>query len=279
MNTLESCRVAPAAELATLGAPGANDRRLALFHAMIAALGDQLSAEELDMHFLHMPARYWHRATVASVRRQLELIHEFFTRLSATDEAGTACIVHWHAVPERGLTAVEICTWDRLGLLAQVAGAFAAVGLNIERADIFTRADNVVLDVFEVSAPGGHPVRHEARLKQMAAVLGRALKPGGTLPPIPATRSAPVLPPDVRLATSPGDKMTMLAVEADDRVGLLHSLFTALARGEVNVAHAIITTTAGRAGDVFYLTDSYGREMRDPARLEHIRALVLGTLV
>ncbi|MEI8064215.1 MAG: ACT domain-containing protein [Verrucomicrobiota bacterium] len=256
-----------------------NKRRLALFQSMTDAFGEKLSAEELDIHFTHMPARYWQRATDASVRRHLELIHEFFARLGASDHAGTSCIVHWYHVPDRGITTVEICTWDRLGLLAKVAGAFAAVGLNILRADIFTRADNVVLDVFEVSEPSDHHVRNEARFKQMAAVLAGALKPGGSLPHITATRLATTTVPEVGFDASRDNSQTAMTVEADDRVGLLYNIFTALARCDVNIAHAIITTNAGRAGDVFYLTDSFGREIRDTARFDHICALVIGALV
>ena len=255
-----------------------DQRRLALFRAMTEALGDQLSAAELDIHFTHMPARYWQRATVATVRRQLELIHEFFARLSASDHAGTTCIVHWHSVPGRGITVVEICTWDRLGLLAKVAGAFAAVGLSIVRADIFTRADNVVLDVFEVGEPGGHPIRNEARLKQMAAVLGTALKPAGVLPHIPAIRPATTAAPEIAFERSRADSYTVMTLETDDRVGLLYDIFTGLARCEVNVAHAIITTHAGRAGDVFYLTDDDGLEIPAGDRLERLRAAILAVL-
>ena len=253
-------------------------RRLALFQSMTDVLGEKLSAEELDIHFTHMPARYWQRATEAAVRRHLELIHEFFARLGASDQAGTSCIVHWHHVPERGITAVEICTWDRLGLLAKVAGAFAAVGLNIVRADIFTRADNVVLDVFEISEPGGHDVRNEARFKQMAALLAGALKPGGSLPHIPETRPATSHVPEVDFDASRNDGHTVLTLEADDRVGLLYSIFMVLARCDVNIAHAIITTNAGRAGDVFYLTDVDGREITNPGRLEAIRNRIIDLL-
>lgn len=253
------------------------DRRVALFRSLTEALGDDLSAEELDIHFTHMPARYWQRATVASVRRQLELIHEFFVQLDSSDHAGTACIVRWQAVPKRGCTVVEVCTWDRLGLLAKVAGAFAAVGLNIVRADVFTRADNVALDVFQIAAPAGRPVQLEARLRQMAAVLAVALKPGGELP---AHRAGPRPPGAVtaEFASSLDDNYTRLMVEAPDRVGLLAAIFTTLTANQINIAHAIITTEHGRAGDVFYLTDSEGHELRDPARLEQIRGLIMAAL-
>ena len=248
-------------------------RRLALLKALTIQFAGQLDPGELDIHFTHMPARYWKQGTLKSVARHLELIHEFFLRLNSSDEAGTACIVRWKLLPKRGLTTVEVCTWDRLGLLAKIAGAFAAVGMNIVRADVFTRADNVVLDVFEVTELAGSPVQNEARLRHMAALLAAALKPGGAVParPVDPKTTGGVV---VDFSSSPGENYTLLTVEAPDRVGLLSDIFTTLADHHVNIAHAIITTDDHRAGDVFYLTDDAGLEIPEGDRRDRLRAAI-----
>ena len=251
--------------------------RLALVKAMTAELGGKLDADELDIHFTQMPARYWKQSTAKSVARHLELIHEFFLRLNSSDTAGTASIVRWQPLPKRGLTTVEICTWDRLGLLAKIAGAFAAVGISIVRADIFTRADNVALDVFQVTEPVGSSVQNEARLRQMAAVLAAALKPGGDLP---ARQSWPRTTGEIAVDfdDSSGDHYTRLMVEAPDRVGLLSDIFTTLSAHHVNIAHAIITTDHDRAGDVFYLTDDAGAEIPAGERRDQLRSAIRAVL-
>lgn len=257
---------------------GVRQRRVALFQEMTDDLGDMLSAEELDIHFSHMPDRYWARTNAAAVKLHLELIHEFFEGLGAADADGTPPIVRWKHYRDRGITEVQVCTWDRLGLLAKVAGAFATVGLNIIRADIFTRADNIVLDVFEVCAPGGGHVRHESRLEKMTEVLTAALKPAAVMPTIssgPATDCGAV---EVYFDSERHDHYSALMVEAPDRVGLLYDIFTALSACDVNVAHAIITTDQEKVGDVFYLTDAEGREITYPARLEEIREKVKASL-
>ena len=255
----------------------ARQRRDTLRKAITTAFAGELEASEIDNHFTQMPARYWTQATAEVVARHLELIHEFFLRLNGSDEAGTACIVRWQSVPARGVTTIELCTWDRLGLLAKVAGALAAVGLNIVRADIFTRTDNVALDVFQVAEPTGSPVQHEARLRHMAALLAAALKPGGALPARGAWPHA-TGPVAVDFDDSYSAEHTVLLVEAPDRVGLLSDIFTTLAAQQVNIAHAIITTDNGRAGDVFYLTDDANRALPAGDRQEQLRGAICGVL-
>jgi len=251
---------------------------------MSAAIGDTIGMEELDVHFTHMPARYWARVDEETLRGHLEIIHAFLESLRESDTDATRPMVRWRHSPDRGVTAVEVFTWDRLGLLAKVAGAFAAVGLNIVRADIFTRADNVVLDVFEVcNADEGH-VRDESRLEKMTRLLEMALKPpanNGTtvepftfVPPLGSRRLGPAEPPSVTFDSTPTDAHTVLMVETQDELGLLYRIFSALAAADVNCAHAIITTEAGRAGDVFFLTDTEGRKITDTFRLEQIRQRV-----
>ena len=45
---------------------------------------------------------------------------------------------------------VWVCGWDRERLLERMAGAFVSANVNILSADIFTRGDNLALDIFRV---------------------------------------------------------------------------------------------------------------------------------
>jgi len=258
-------------------------RRQHLRRGMQHALAGLISEEELDVHFTHMPERYWARMNEETVQRHLLVIRQFLSRLRAPDSDGTTPFVAWRHLPDRDVTEVEVCSWDRLGLLANVAGAFAASDLSIVRADIFTRVDNVVLDVFQVCGADGHQVRDEAKLHLMDALLTAALRPDAAADvlrvweshrPRPVTVGAP----QVNFDAERDDACTALILEADDRIGLLHDVFTALSDCCVNVTHAIITTEDGRAGDVLYLTTPEGEKITAPARLEHIRESVLRSL-
>jgi [protein-PII] uridylyltransferase len=263
-------------------------RRALLYGAMLGAVGDTIGMDELEMHFTLMPARYWARVDKETLLGHLQIIHAFLGSLREPDADVTRPMVRWRHSPDRGVTVVEVCTWDRLGLLAKVSGAFAAVGLNIVRADIFTRADNVVLDIFEVcNSDEGH-VRDESRLKKMVRLLEMALKPPTNdaapvepftfVPPIGSMRRSPSALPLVTFDPTRTDAHTVLVVETQDEIGLLYRILSALAAADINCAHAIITTEAGRVGDVFFLTDTEGRKITDTLRLEQIRQRVLESI-
>src|SRR5690349_2018832 len=64
-------------------------RRLALFRALERKVGDNLSRDELDIHFTHMPAHYWARANEDTVLHHLELIRNFFASLAQSGHDGT----------------------------------------------------------------------------------------------------------------------------------------------------------------------------------------------
>ena len=258
-------------------------RRQHLRRAMEHALTGILSAEEIDVHFSYMPDRYWSRANEETVQRHLLVVHRFLGRLTAPDSDGTTPFMAWRQLPDRDVTEVEICSWDRLGLLANVAGASAAAELSIVRADVYTRVDNVVLDVFQVCDADGHRVHDEAKLHLMDALLTAALRPDASPAPLrdwEADDSSPVkrASPQVGFDTERDDAYTALILEADDRIGLLRDVLAALTDCRVNVTHAIITTDGGRAGDVLYLTDADGSKIASPARLEHIRDSLLRAL-
>ena len=68
-----------------------------------------------------------------------------------------------------------ICTWDRHGLLAKCAACFSAAKLDILEANAFTRADNVVLDVFRVWDARSPSTVSPARLQEMMFLLDGAL--------------------------------------------------------------------------------------------------------
>lgn len=247
-------------------------------------------SEELEVHFAGMPMRYWPRVDAEALRWHLDMIHEFIDGLTRSDVLLAPPVLHWRHFPERSFSEVVVCAWDRPGLLAKIAGAFTAVGLNIVRADIYTRADNVVLDVFQVCDEDLQPVRGISRLKQMQQLLTVSLSPGGdgelalrtwmryAGDPDMAEISETVDAPVVILDNGSSENYTILEVEATDRVGLLHDILEAISASDVDIAYAVVVTEEGKAADVFFLTDTAGRKIHDAARVEHIRAGVLAAL-
>ncbi|MEI6084873.1 MAG: ACT domain-containing protein [Verrucomicrobiota bacterium] len=256
------------------------NRRQVLYRAIHESMGDRLSEEELDIHFTHMPDRYWPRATEESVTEHLLLIRQFFAHLNTSHAEATTPVVAWRQIPKRNVTEVTICSWDRLGLLAHVAGAFAAANLNILRADVYTRVDSLALDVFEITDAAGNFIADEAQLHTMTALLSTALRPNAKAPKVPfkSGHARSSQPPKVYYDAEPTFTQTVIVIEADDQVGLLYRVFSVLADCRINVSQAIITTESGRVGDVFYVTDDNGRPITDTFHLDHIREGLLAAV-
>jgi [protein-PII] uridylyltransferase len=265
--------------------PTAEKKREELHHAIWRQVTPQWGADEIETHFATMPARYWSRVDESALAWHLSAVHDFFLNVTRSDREGTEPVIRWRHQPERGTTEVLVCTWDRLGLLSKVAGALAEVRINILRADIYTRADDVVLDVFYVCNEQGEYVSDEPRLDHMARLLTRFLSPhrpitlATEMPPLPVSNvGADGEAPEVNIDNEVSAEYTAVEVVAADRIGLLYYIFRVLSHCRVNIAQAVITTEDGRAGDVFFVTDEDGRKITDPGRLADLRARLLSVL-
>jgi len=158
------------------------------------------------------------------------------------------------------------------------------------RADIYTRADNVVLDIFQVCDENVQHIRDISRLKQMEHLVRVALKPGQAAEmalrtwmryasePSAADLANSATASVATLDNGPSEDYTVLEIQAADRVGLLHDILEAISACNVDIAHAIVVTEESTAADVFFLQNPDGQKIRDPARLELIRAGVLAAL-
>jgi [protein-PII] uridylyltransferase len=169
-----------------------------------------------------------------------------------------------------------ICTWDRHGLLAKCAACCSAVKLNIRQAEAYTRADNIVLDVFRVCNAGDPSALSPTRLNEMAFLLDGAL----SNPPRFASLWAcsrhkflapPLAPHRVTFDNSSRAGTTVILVEASDRLGLLCDILQAIADSGLNITQAHIETTNEIARDTFYVTDPRGQKVIDPGKLDTLR--------
>src|SRR5687767_3835741 len=101
-------------------------------------LSATVSSEEVD-HFIEvMPERYFLSVAEGEIPAQFALMREYKGR------GATVCIEHF---PEKDCSTVAICTADRPGLFASIAGVMAAMRLDILNARIFTAKDGRILDV------------------------------------------------------------------------------------------------------------------------------------
>ena len=257
----------------------AHDKRKALRDRLAAAPIEDIDIEEIEAHFAGMPARYWESVTESELTWGLATIHRFFQKLAEPDSPATSPVLAWRHFPARGFTKVTLCTWDRYGLLAKAAAAFSAARVNIIRADVYTRADHVALDVFRVCEAEGQPITDPSRFHQMLFLLE------GTLSEPPRFASLwaccrhkffahPDASQPIITLDNESPEYTTMRVEASDRLGLLYDILQAVADCGLNVDQALINTDDGVARDTFHLTDLNHRPITHSPQIELIRTKV-----
>jgi len=246
----------------------------------------ELEDDELQSHFTLMPARYFDTHEAEDIVKDLQLVHRFLVRQILLDEEPLDPVVAWEDEPDRGYTQLKVCTWDRPGLFSKIAASLTAAGLNILGAQIFSRADNLIVDGFTiVEARTGQLAGKEAR-ESCERLLSRVLVRDkvnldeqiarlSSLPTLYQSIEGERLTPQVQFDNDTSRAYTVLDLESEDHVGLLYAVTSELARQCIDVALARISTERGAAVDSFYITDSQGRKIRAPHRLEEIRRSLL----
>ena len=245
------------------------------------SLPGRLTEEELLAHFGTLPPRYFQIHATPEIIRDLVLVHRFLHLQLAEEANALEPVVDWHNEPDRGHTAVKVCTWDRAGLFSNLTGSLSAAGINILSAQIFTRSDAIVLDTFFVTdAKTGTLVSREEREK-FETLLGRVLtgeavdfakliahEPAARLPYL--SYEGDRMPTQIQFDNEASESRTAIEVETEDRVGLLHAITQALAELELNITAAKIVTEKGAAIDTFYVNETDGQKILDAGRQEFI---------
>ncbi|HYE30858.1 MAG TPA: ACT domain-containing protein [Methylomirabilota bacterium] len=232
---------------------------------------------ELEEHFRGMPPWYWTRITEAELIWDLQVVQERRRKAAALDYAASALVVAFRNYPADGKTKVVICTQDRLGLLAELAGYFSALRLNIKKAEVYTRADGVVLDVFWIQDEAERGTIEPERLKHLTFLIeGRLENP----PRFASTwvgqshRFAPKLDRQrgvIAIDNEASNEFTIVSIAAEERLGLLHDIVEVFSEAGMNIVDAQINTIGLVAHDVLRVTDKDQAKITDPARIAALR--------
>jgi [protein-PII] uridylyltransferase len=237
--------------------------------------------EEIEAHFMFMPDYYFHTNTAAEIVSHIRLFREFMETREEDPNLALAPAVKWIARPEQGHSEVWISTWDRKGLLAKIAGSLAVGHLNILSADIYTRGDSLVLDIFRVCDTKFRAVSDEKDIAQVEKQLRLALTSDdydfrGVLQKAkrrPGFHLSQELdfPTRITIDNSAHPVYTLVDIQTPDRLGLLYNVLRAFSSARVNIALSRIATEKGAAIDSFYVTNSEGRKVRDTAAMEALQ--------
>ena len=251
-------------------------------------------AEEVDAHFEFMPDNYFRAFEVGGIVSHLRLFRRFLENLYLRDEPPLAPTIAWQAFPQQGHSIASLCAWDGQELLAKIAGSFAVVPINILSADIYTRGDNVVLDIFRVCDTKFRAVTDERDHALVETTLRSALA-NETFDFAPlldrarrkivkrASRGEMDFPTRVTIENKAHPVYTLIQIQTPDRLGLLYELLSAFGEERVSIALSRISTEKGAAIDTFYVADRTTRgKINDPSRIaavqERLQRAALGTV-
>jgi [protein-PII] uridylyltransferase len=241
----------------------------------------QFTRDEINAHLDGMPARYWDAIDENELVWGLETIHRFLSEVARPDSPATMPILDVrHRGGHQGATHLMLCTWDRQGLLAKVAGCLSAMRINILQADVYTRADGIVLDIFRVCEAEGQPVNNAARIQELGFLIDGALSEPPRFASLWACSRHKFLspasmgPPFISFDNVSWPESTVITIEAPDRLGLLHDILAALSDLHLNICHALVETDDALARDTFHVIDSNGSKIVDAEPMQRIRLAI-----
>ena len=256
----------------------AEQRRAAERRATLATeLAGEAGAEAVREHLDLMPVRYVLATSAAKVALHLQLIERV--------RRGQPAAVHWAAYPLAGYSEVLVCAPGAPGRFANVVGTLTAHGINILSAQVFSRADGVMLRAFQVSDGQGAALTEEAVWERFVQDLRRVIQGEVDVRELIKLRRrdllAKPLPRRGELQTRVefdnvvSDRYTVIDVRAQDRLGLLYVIASTLSDLDVDVALAKIATEVDQAMDVFYVTEPDGRKLAEPVRMDVVQAALI----
>jgi [protein-PII] uridylyltransferase len=234
---------------------------------VVSALDGILPISEVERHFALLPDRYVRVTSPEAAATHLHLIEDLKTDIFA-----------WRWLRHgRSSTELTVCTRDRHGLFADIAGTLAAHGIEILSAELNTREDGVALDVFMLREASTHHAidmhRHSAIERALRkAIAGEsdvtALVERWQMKNAPRKRAAITHGrrrelPHIACDNESSRSSTLIEVHAIDEPGLAHKIASALAGLGLNIVCAKIATEKNDALDVFYVTDETGLKISE----------------
>ncbi|HEY0257400.1 MAG TPA: [protein-PII] uridylyltransferase [Candidatus Methylacidiphilales bacterium] len=237
---------------------------------LLKNLDGRFDPGEIVAHFENLPTSYFETMSEDLIREHISIVHSFLKYQIMHDDASLQPAVHWRNFPEQGHSEVTIVTWDRDRIFARVTGSFAASGLTILKADIYTRADDIAIETYYIATDRLEAVIDPRDRATFEKILFQAMgteqydfntafakrrKPRSTIYDISE------FPTQVSIDQRASRNYTLLDVQTADYPGLLYRIACAIADTGLNLVSARVATEKGAALDTFYLCGGDGKKI------------------
>ena len=182
------------------------------------------------------------------------------------------CIVRARISPLGEGLQVLVYTEDQTDLFARICGYFDQAGFSILDAKIHTAKNGFALDTFQV-VTSLLPEHYRELITMVESGLSVTINQKGSLPPPTKGRVSrrvknfPIAP---RITLHPDEKAQswLLAISASDKMGLLYSVATVLAKHSISLKLAKISTLGERVEDTFLIEGSALQHNREQIEIE-----------
>ena len=250
--------------------------------------------EQMELHFDLMPSPYFRFREPRNIAIHIKSVQTFLKRQQDAEDGAFECDMGWIDRDDRSLTELVVTAWNRPLFLEKICCALAANDINIISADVYTRADGVVCDLFQVCTPDREPVTSERDRKRVLQTFRainadpdpladyqptKYLKSRTNLLRTDTTEGGIPFPTRVHVSNEISARHTAIEIQALDRVGLLHDLFFNIDKLGLATVHARICTEKGAAMDTIYVTWPNGLKVEDEEKHREIESTLSDIIV
>ncbi len=231
-------------------------------------------AAEIKQHFDRTPAAAFAYREAGFIATEVTAIRTFLEEEKSGENPFAYC-VEWIEHPDKGYSELIVATRDRPLHLEKLCCALASEQINILSADLFTRTDSIVLNIFRVCTTNFEPITNEGTKKRFATTFGdifaaehyepeKYLKAKANFLK-PRTETGLTVPVRAHVSNELHPTCTTVEIQALDRIGLLHDLFHTINEAGLDTVHARICTEKGVAMDTLYITTADHQQIQDPS--------------
>ncbi|WP_411827566.1 [protein-PII] uridylyltransferase [Luteolibacter sp. AS25] len=249
-----------------------NTDRQSLLKDVTKLMKDEHS-KDIKQHFDRTPAAAFAYREAHFISSQIQAVRSLLES-EASGKNGDAMSVKWIDQPQKGYSELLLATRNRPLHLEKLCCALASEQINILSADLFTRTDGIVLNIFRVCTTNFEPISNTSTRKRFLATFNELLESQNHKPEdylkrktnFLKKRTESTLPVPVRANISNllHPTCTTVEIQALDRIGLLHDLFQTVNEAGLDTSHARICTEKGVAMDTLYITTGDQKKIEDP---------------
>ncbi len=255
-------------------APGERDA----IQAEMKPLLPRWPQSRIDVYLANCPEEQLFSRTPAEHATIAALIHRIGTEKSEFALA-------FSTEAEESITQIVFAGSDRIGLMADIAGALAISGIYILGARIWTMKDGTAVQFWLVQNIDRQPLDESLYRPLLERTVTEIFSGRTTTEKQLEKRRKPARKSElfevkgqVFFENHQSGTFTIAEVNGQDRQGVLHAICRALQEQRVNIASAHINTYGAEVVDVFYIKDNFGFKITHSQRLAQIRAAVLDAM-